>query len=99
MRMLWGAGERGRDPVRPWGLPGHCPLGLLGEGETRLDHASGLWLVVGRTGQGALILSLPAARTVLSLALCLSQASSLVAQGEGGALKASAVVPQTQSVP
>ena len=45
MRMLWGAGERGRDPVRTGGPPGHCPTGLLREGETGLDHAA--WAEAG----------------------------------------------------
>lgn len=57
----------------------------------------GLRLAVGRTGRrGPIILSLT--RSTLRpppLAPRLSQASSFLAQGEGGALEASAEVPQT----
>ena len=31
--------------MRTGGPPGHCPLGLLREGETRLDHAA--WAEAG----------------------------------------------------
>lgn len=66
MRMLWGAGERGRDPVRTWSLPGHCPLGLLREGETRLDHVAWAlsWQWEGQARGAPLILSLDQEHTV-----------------------------------
>lgn len=96
MRMLWGAGERGRDPVRTGGPPGHCPTGLLREGETGLDHAA--WAEAG--GGKARPEGPPYPLTDQELAvpqprhsICCSQGSSFVA------LEALAVAQWTQFCP
>ena len=96
MRMLWGAGERGRDPVRTGVPPGHCPVGLLREGETGLDHAA--WAEAG--GGKARPEGPPYPLTDQELAIprprhsiCRSQGSSSVA------LEALAVARWTQFCP